>query len=97
VGQPLTFGAAMRINGDPTPHFDRAADESSKRGQAWLDMSWVDGDHCKPISAAMRRAMDAVDRFYYHSHSNADLLRNADAVSRAVSDVRRETRANRFD
>jgi hypothetical protein len=62
--------------------------------QQMLDMAWVDGGRCKPISAAMRKAMDAMDRFYYHSHTNADLLRNAHAVSRALSQVRHETRAN---
>lgn len=44
AGQPLTFGLAMRLNGDPTRHFDRAADESAKRGQQWLDEICECGD-----------------------------------------------------
>jgi hypothetical protein len=36
VGQPLTFGLARKLNGDPTRHFDRAADEASERGERWL-------------------------------------------------------------
>lgn len=35
--QPLTYGLAMRINGDPTATIDRLADEAAERGQRWLD------------------------------------------------------------
>jgi hypothetical protein len=58
-------------------------------------MSWIDGDRVKQVSAAMGDAWEAMDRFYYHSHSNEDLLSNADAVNQALRRVRREARKNR--
>lgn len=57
--------------------------------------SWVDGDNVKPISSAIGDAWHAMDRLYFHSHTDADIIKHADEVSRALRRVRRETRANR--
>jgi hypothetical protein len=57
-------------------------------------MSWIDGNNVKPISKAIGAAWEAMDRLYYHSHTDADILKHADQVSRALTRVRRETRAN---
>lgn len=56
---------------------------------------WIDGDRCTQIRAAMREAMDAMDRAYYHSRTDGDLVRNTNAVSAALAKVRRHARANR--
>jgi hypothetical protein len=56
--------------------------------------SWVDGDNVKPISKAIGDAWEAMDRLYYHSHTDADILKHADQISRALTRVRRETRTN---
>jgi hypothetical protein len=55
---------------------------------------WNDGDRCKPISKAIGAAWEAMDRLYYHSHTDADVVKNADAVSHALVQVRRHARAN---
>jgi hypothetical protein len=56
--------------------------------------SWIDGTNVKPISNAIAAAWEAMDRLYYHSHTDADILKHTDQVSRALTRVRRETRAN---
>jgi hypothetical protein len=58
------------------------------------DEEWVDGDRCDQISAAMREAWEAMDRAYYHSHTDGDLIENTTAVSAALAKVRRHARAN---
>lgn len=57
-------------------------------------MNWIDGERVKQVSKAIGDAHQAMDRLYYHSHSNEDILKHADAVSRALIRVRRETRKN---
>jgi hypothetical protein len=56
--------------------------------------SWIDGNNVKPISKAIGAAWEAMDRLYYHSHTDADILKHVDQISRALTRVRRETRAN---
>jgi len=56
---------------------------------------WVDGDNVKRISNAIGDAWEAMDRLYFHSHTNADIIKHADQISRALTRVRRETRTNR--
>lgn len=55
---------------------------------------WVDGGNVKPISKAIGAAWEAMDRLYYHSHTDADILKHTDQISRALTQVRREVRAN---
>jgi hypothetical protein len=57
--------------------------------------NWVDGDRVKMISHAMSEAMTAMDRAYYHSHTDSDLIKHTKAVSKALTEVRRHARANR--
>lgn len=57
---------------------------------------WVDGSNVKAISKAIGEAWEAMDRLYYHSRTDADILKHADQVSRALTRVRRETRANEY-
>lgn len=48
-------------------------------------MSWIDGSNVKPISKAIGAAWEAMDRLYYHSHTEADIIKHADQVSRALT------------
>jgi len=57
-------------------------------------MSWIDGERRKQISRAMTEAWEAMDKAYYHSHTDADLLRHTEAVGKALAKVRRHARAN---
>ncbi|ORA60931.1 hypothetical protein [Mycobacteroides franklinii] len=57
--------------------------------------AWVDGDRAKQINAAMREAWEAMDRAYYRSDTDGDLVKNTMAVSVALAKVRRHARANR--
>ncbi|WP_141772888.1 hypothetical protein [Mycobacterium malmoense] len=60
-------------------------------------MSWIDGDQTqvKRVSKAIGDAWSAMDRLYYHSHTNEDIIENANAVSAALRRVRAEARRNR--
>lgn len=58
--------------------------------------SWIDGDRRKQISRAMTKAREAMDLAYYHSHTDADLVKHTQALSTALSEVRRHARANRY-
>lgn len=59
-------------------------------------MDWTQGPRRSQINLAMTGAWEAMDRFYYHSHTNEQLLANAEAVSKAVAEVRRHARANHY-
>lgn len=55
---------------------------------------WIDGVRRQPISKAMTKAWEAMDRAYYHSHSNQDLMDNTAALIKALNDVRLQVRLN---
>lgn len=58
--------------------------------------SWYDGTHRKQINQAMREASDAFDLAYHKSQTDGDLLKNTEAVTKALAKVRRHVRANRY-
>ncbi len=55
---------------------------------------WYEGPRHREINKAMRDASEAFDRAYHRSPSNADLLKNTTAVSKALAEVRRHVHAN---
>jgi hypothetical protein len=59
-------------------------------------MSWIDGERVKQVSSALGEAREAMDRLYYHSDSNAEIVLHANAVSVALNQVRWEARRNRM-
>lgn len=56
---------------------------------------WYDGDRRTQIKKAMREASEAFDKAYHHSPTDDDLIKNTEAVSKALAEVRRHARANR--
>lgn len=58
--------------------------------------SWIDGDRVKSVSKAIGDAWAAVDRLYFHSPTNADIVKHANEASEALNRVRREARANSY-
>lgn len=57
---------------------------------------WYDGTRRRQINKAMRTASDAFDLAYNHSQTDADLIKHTEAVSKALAEVRRHARANRY-
>lgn len=57
---------------------------------------WIDGDRRKQINQAMREAHTAFDLAYHKSPTDADLIKHTEAVSKALAEVRRHARANRY-
>ncbi len=56
---------------------------------------WYDGPRRIQIRNAMRMASEAFDKAYHHSPTDDDLIKNTEAVSKALAEVRRHARANR--